>query len=322
MKTIINQVVFQIIKECDQFCPHCFFNSSPKSKKSLTLVQIKNALGDLNKTGIKKVNNFIISGGEPTLHPDIALIVKIIKDGFPFSRIRIDTNGLNFFENPLLFKMLKADIYDISVDIFHNQGIIKKEEKFNEIFIKKDGSSDLVNLFLKQKAEHKFQLNIRWTSCGRDEELFKKFINKYKNKDLNIVKKNVTATGRAVTLPDNIKGRGYLIEERPSNFKCLIGDSLLLAIDGFWYGCYHPVSFTKLSLPGRSSVFKSKLENLLNSSLGKKLSRGGIVNALMSVRNKNSKSDIAIENIVKTKYWYRCQPCEDACEKNIFNVNN
>ena len=255
------------------------------------------------------------------MHPDIISIIKEVRVVFPSSKIRIDTNGLNFFENPLLFKMLEADIYDISVDIFHNHGIMKKEEKFKEIFVKKDGSSDLVNLFLEQRMKYKFQLNIRWTSGGKDNEIFKKFMKKYRNKNVNIVKKSVTATGRGNTLSNAIKGRGYLIEEKLCNFKCLIGDSLLLAIDGFWYGCYHPVSLTKLSLPGHPLEFKLNLENLLSSSLGKILSGDGIINALEFMREKNPKLKVIIKNIMEKRYWYRCQPCEDACKKNVFNIN-
>jgi len=296
MKAIINQVVFQIIKECDQFCPHCFFNSSPKTKAKLTLTQIRNALKDLEKSGVKKIGKFIISGGEPVIHPDIVAIVKMIRVAFPSSKIRIDTNGLKIFENPLLLKLLKADIYDISADIFHNQGMLKKRKKFNEIFVRKSGFSELVDFFLKQKIKYKFDLNIRWTSNGRDNDLFERFVKKYKNSDVNIIKKDVTATGRASLLPGSMKGRGYLIEEKPNNFKCLIGDSLLLAIDGFWYGCYHPVSFTKLSLPGKPLMFKSKLENLLSSKLGKKLPSDGIVSVLKSIGKKNLKSNIVAKN--------------------------
>ncbi len=321
IKKEFNHVVFQIIKECDQSCPHCFFSSSPKKKEKLTLTQINDALADLKKSGINKINNFIITGGEPTLHPNIAKIVKTIKANYKFSKIRIDTNGLSFLENPLLFKLLNADIYDISIDIFHNQGILRKEKKYKEIFIKKNGTSNLVDYFIEHKNKYKFELNIRWTSNRRDNKLFEKFKKKYQDKGLTIVKKNVTATGRAVFLPSAIKGKGYTITEKPNNFKCLIGDSLLLAIDGFWYGCYHPVPITKLSLPGQSLKFRLRLEKLLNSDLGKKLPADGIINVLKSIEGKNPKLKIMVKNIINDRYWYRCQPCEAACANRVFVSN-
>lgn len=317
MKTIINQVVFQIIKECDQFCPHCFFNSSPGAKGRLTLTQVKNALNDLKKSGIKKINKFIISGGEPTLHPNIIAIVKLMRIFSPSSKIRMDTNGLNLYKNQYLFKLLEADTYDISIDLFHNQGILRNEKKFQEFFVKKDGSSDLLDFFIKQKRKYGFDLNIRWTSNRKDDRLFDTFKNKY-GKDVDIILKNVTATGRAKSLPDFVKGAGFLIEENPSNFKCLIGDSLLMALDGYWYGCYHPVSLTKLSSPGNPLIFKQKLEKLLNSNYGKELPKKGIANVLKSMKNKNKNLNSKIDSILKKKYWYRCQPCEDACIKDIF----
>jgi len=322
MKTAINQVVLQIIKSCDQACPHCFFNSYPSAKQKLTLFQIKSGLNDLKKTEIKKVNKFIISGGEPFVHPQIISIVKIIRIIFPFSKIRIDTNGLKLFETPFLFRLIRADIYNISIDPFHNQGVLKKEKKFQEIFIKKDGSSKLVDFFLKQKKKYKFKLNIRWTSNGEDEKLFKSFIKKYKNEDVIISRKLVTATGRAKKLSSIIKGSSYLIKEKPSNFKCLIGNSLLLSVGGYWYGCYHPVSFTRLSLPGQSSQFALKLRKILNSNLAKKLSQKGILEVLTMMKKKNPKLRFTINSILKNKYSYRCQPCEAACAKKIFNFKN
>lgn len=54
MKTQYNQIVFQIIKKYDQACPHCFFNSSPKSDEKLTLSQVKKGLADIKFAGIKK----------------------------------------------------------------------------------------------------------------------------------------------------------------------------------------------------------------------------------------------------------------------------
>jgi|GEM_PF-1726232 len=319
MKTIVNQVVFQVIRECDQFCPHCFFCSVPGAKEKLSLSQIEKGLNDLKKAGIKKINKFIISGGEPILHPDIISIIKIIRVSFPASKIRIDTNGLKFFENPTLFGLLKADIYDISVDIFHNQGMLKKEKKFKEIFIEKDGKSRLVDFFIMLRKKYNFELNVRWTSNRKDSALFKKFIKKYAKKRININNKMVTATGRAKMLSDSTKGRGYLIGEKPENFKCLIGDSLLLTVNGYWHGCYHSVYLTKLSKSGQSLIFKSKLEKLLASELGKGLPKKGIEAVLKSIKNENPKLSLVISDILKNRYWYRCQPCEDACRKNVFN---
>ena len=119
-------------------------------------------------------------------------------------------------------------------------------------------------------------------------------------------------------MPNFVKGVGLKIEENPENFKCLIGDSLLLALDGYWYGCYYPVSLTKLSCPGESIAFKRKLEKLLNSAYGKWLPKKGIAKVLKSITNKNLNVNYKIDCIFKKRYWYRCQPCEDACKKNIF----
>ena len=313
-------IVFQIIKKCDQGCPHCFFDSSLLRKEKLTLLQIKKGLQDLKTAGISKINKFIFTGGEPTLHSGLPAMIKAIGGSFPEAKIRIDTNGLNLFEKPSLFKKLDAGIYNISIDPFHNQGLIKKEEKFKDIFIKKDGSSPLLDFFLKQKEKHKFELDVRWTSSREDAEWFEKFFERYKNEDIAITKKFVTATGRAELLPDRMKSSGYLIKENPKNFQCLIGISIILAIDGYWYGCYHPVPFTRLSRAGQSVKFKNRSGKLMGSDIAEKLPGIGIVKTLEIIKKERPESAPAIDEVLKTRYWYRCQPCEDCCKKNIFKL--
>jgi len=312
MKEKINTVVFHVTRKCNQICPHCFFNSSPYSKEELTLRETILGINDLKNAGIKEIKKFIISGGEPTLWPNLSKLINKIRLEYPLTKIRIDTNGLTLFQTPKLFDIFKADIYDISVDIFHNQGLINK----NELFIKKSGSSPLLDFFLNQRKKYKFQLFVRWISDRNDNQLFRKFLNKYKSKVI-IKKKFVTATGRGKLLPINIKSKGHLIADKPRNFSCLMGDSLILAINGYWYGCYYPVPFTKICKAGKPN-FKKKLKQLTDSFIYKKLSQKRILDFLNYLKKKKPKYNKIINKIIQKRYWYRCQPCEEACRAKIF----
>ena len=320
MKRTMNDIVFQVIKRCDQNCPHCFFESSPSRKEKLTLLQVRKGLEDLKAGGISKIDKFIFTGGEPTLHLSLPLMVQTVRRIFPKAKIRIDTNGLNLFEKPSLFEKLDADIYDISVDFFHNQGLLKKKEKFKNIFVKEDGCSLLLDFFLEQKKKYKFKLNVRWTSNREDDSWFKCFFERYKGRGTMITKKLITATGRARSLPGRMKSFGYLIEENPENFQCLMGNSIILAIDGNWYGCYYPALFTRLSKAGQSMKFRDRLGKLMGSDIAKKLPGIGIIETLESIRKERPELGPAIDKVLKTRYWYRCQPCEDCCKKNIFKI--
>jgi organic radical activating enzyme len=312
MKEKIETVVFQVTKKCNQFCPHCFFDASPSSKKELTIEEALLGIKDLENAGIKKIKKIIISGGEPTIWSGIHQLIQRIRLDYPLSKIRIDTNGLTFLQNPELFNTLRADIYDISVDLFHNQGSINKEE----LFIKRDGTSTLIDYFIKQKRKYKFKLFVRWTSNRNDSLLFKKLLNKYSSR-VNIEKKFVTATGRGNLLPRKMRGKGYLISEKSNNFTCLMGDTMFLAVNGYWYGCYHPVSFAKICKAGDLN-FKKRLKGLIDSLIYKKLSREKILTFLNYLKKNRHEYKIAINKLIKKRYWYRCQPCEEAAKNNIF----
>lgn len=313
----MNTVVFQVTKKCDQVCPHCFFNSSPGEKDELSLTQIKKALINLQSAGIKNISKFIITGGEPTIWPYLQPAISLIKEFYQSAKIRIDTNGINLFKNEKLFSELRADIYDVSVDIFHNQGEIDKRNIYKNIYVKNNGRSPMVDLFLKNKKKYKFSLYIRWTSNRHDEKLFNKFSNKYKESDIIIEAKPVTATGRAKKLSSLALGQGYLIKERPENFRCLMGDSLILTVGGYWHACYHPVSLTKLCRVG-SKKFATKLKNFTGCFLYKYLPKKGLIDTLLYLKKKNPKLSKSINEIMVERFWYRCEPCEKLCSMRIF----
>ncbi len=313
----MNTIVFQVTKKCDQACPHCFFNSRPTEEGELVLPQIKNALDDLKSAGIKKISKFIFTGGEPTIWEPLQEAIKLTKKYYPASNIRVDTNGLNFFKNEKLFSKLDVDLYDLSIDPFHNQGIVSKNNIYKEVYINNKGRSKLLDLFLKNKSKYKFGLYVRWTSNRHDEKLFSKFSICYKNKNVIIEKKLVTATGRAKKLPfDNLNG-GYLIKERPENFHCLMGDSLILTVSAYWHACYHPVSLTKLCKVG-SKAFSGKLKKLSGCYLYKNLPKRGLLKILEKLKKENPKLTEKIDQVLNKKYWYRCEPCEDLCSMKVF----
>jgi organic radical activating enzyme len=313
----MNTVVFQVTKKCDQACPHCFFNSSPSEREELSFSQIEKALIDLQSAGIKNISKFIITGGEPTIWPYLQPTIGLIRKFYQSAKIRIDTNGINIFKNEKLFPELKADVYDISVDTFHNQGEIDKRDRYQNIYVKNNGRSPMLDFFLENKKKYKFGLYVRWTSNRQDEKLFNKFFNKYKKDDVIIEVKPVTATGRAKKLSSFTLGDGYLVKERPENFRCLMGDSLILTVSGYWHACYHPVALTKLCRVGNKN-FATKLKNFTGCFLYKYLPKKGLIDTLAYLKKKNPKLSKLIDKIMAERYWYRCEPCEKLCSMRIF----
>lgn len=315
-KNKISTVVFQVIKRCDQACPHCFFSSTPASIERLSYLQISKGINDLKNAGIVNVGVFVFTGGEPTLFDELKSMIENLRKIFPAAKVRIDTNGLNFYLNSNLFNFLNADIYDISVDEFHNLGTVVNLET-KQLFVDANGRSKILDLFLENQSKYGFELNVRWTSNRSDKNIYDKFLKRYIAQKVTIAKKFVTATGRGKKLPSDVIGDGCKIEDNPRNFSCLMGDTLLLAIDGYWYGCYHPVSLTMLCKPGDVD-FGKKLKDLVASKIYRNLPTCGILEVLRSKRKTaTDEGKKVIDQIFNKKYWYRCEPCVEACDKGI-----
>lgn len=96
--------LIEINDECNLECPVCFANSSPTKKKQLSLSQIEGMMDVLIKSE-GHADVLQISGGEPTIHPDILDIVRLAKSK-PIHHIMINTNGVRLAKDPAFVDQL------------------------------------------------------------------------------------------------------------------------------------------------------------------------------------------------------------------------
>lgn len=82
-------ICFQLLNRCNLQCPHCRAGASPIGPASLKLHQILRLIDNLTETGLQRV---VLSGGEPTLWPELSSLVKELVDRE--LRFSITTNGL------------------------------------------------------------------------------------------------------------------------------------------------------------------------------------------------------------------------------------
>jgi len=326
-------VVFQVTKKCNMRCPHCFFLSGPDNKKNLSLTKAINGIKDLKKSKLK-IEEFLITGGEPTLwinkrklYPKYPInnslftnsntkkIIELIKENFPSSKIRIDTNGMLFYKHPGLFDIYNPNSFQLSIDLMHKKGASKED---SNLILLSNGKSKLLDFFIKMKKKYQFKIYVRWTSNRKDELIFKKFKKRYSDLKGNIIitKKFVTKTGRGEKMSIQETGKGFLIEENTNNFKCLFGEAIILSIDGLWYGCYHPCRLTKLGKPENNNL-KDSLKDLYKNPCLNIIKKKGILEYLKYAKNTLPKSREKILNILKKRYWYRCEPCLEAQKRKV-----
>lgn len=82
--------LIEINKRCNWDCPHCYARAA--DSKDLSLKMIEKMMDFYQKTEGNKAEILQISGGEPTLHPDILQIIQMAKDkGFKY--VMLNTNG-------------------------------------------------------------------------------------------------------------------------------------------------------------------------------------------------------------------------------------
>lgn len=106
-------VFFHILTGCNLKCRHCYINQAQQGTHALDITTIEAWLSAFASKG--RQANVIFLGGEPTLHPDLALAAKKARK-LGYSSITIDTNGYLF--NEILSKVTpdEVDFFSFSLD--------------------------------------------------------------------------------------------------------------------------------------------------------------------------------------------------------------
>jgi organic radical activating enzyme len=93
----------EITNACNFDCPVCYAQSGTHGQDHLTLDEIRNRLGHLRKAGVRWVT---LTGGDPTMHPQLEQIIGITRREYGMRPILI-TNGLRLAEEQGFARSLK-----------------------------------------------------------------------------------------------------------------------------------------------------------------------------------------------------------------------
>lgn len=107
-----SNLFFHILTKCNLRCKHCYINRDEHGRETLDLATIREWLALFIRRS--QDTNLILLGGEPTLHPDLSLVVKTARE-MGFSSITIDTNGYLFHD--ILDKITPDDLDFISFSL-------------------------------------------------------------------------------------------------------------------------------------------------------------------------------------------------------------
>ena len=87
-------VFFHLLTGCNLKCSHCYINPEQHGRKILELGTILSWLKCFARP--LQSTNLILLGGEPTLHPELAEIIRRARD--MNYRVTVDTNGFLFHD--------------------------------------------------------------------------------------------------------------------------------------------------------------------------------------------------------------------------------
>jgi uncharacterized radical SAM superfamily Fe-S cluster-containing enzyme len=85
--------LLDVTMQCNLSCPACFTSSSPAVSQYLPLNEIVHAVETAIEREGGRLDVVMISGGEPTVHPEIVEILERLS-AMPVTRILLNTNGI------------------------------------------------------------------------------------------------------------------------------------------------------------------------------------------------------------------------------------
>ena len=96
--------LIEINQHCNLSCPVCFAGSSPQKLEQLPLATIERMM-DALVASEGEPDLLQISGGEPTIHPDIIAVIDAAQSR-PIRHLMINTNGIRIAQDPAFVEAL------------------------------------------------------------------------------------------------------------------------------------------------------------------------------------------------------------------------
>ncbi len=106
-----------ITSRCDQACQYCHSPKDSFGNKDMPLSLLQRAANQAKEIDVK---NFVLTGGEPLLHPQLEKILEILS-GYDFN-IKMATNGVSIDKNIIdLLKHFHVKSLQVSIDTLNKE---------------------------------------------------------------------------------------------------------------------------------------------------------------------------------------------------------
>lgn len=106
-------ILLEITERCNLTCPTCYAGSSPYLSKMMGLEAFTRQVDALVAMGKRDTDVIQLSGGEPTIHPQLITMLHILRDK-GFVRICINTNGIKLANAEFVERLSTVDGIQLS----------------------------------------------------------------------------------------------------------------------------------------------------------------------------------------------------------------
>lgn len=136
IKPVMRYVDFMINEHCNLNCKRCSFFSNIAAEKYADINSFVNAVNGL-KVKFSNLKFFVLLGGEPLLNPHLVDYIKIVRDAFPKTNLKVTTNGLLVTRMPdeLLDALRK---YQVTLRISQYPPTTKMLQQITDFLIEKN----------------------------------------------------------------------------------------------------------------------------------------------------------------------------------------
>lgn len=176
-------MILRITNRCHMCCSHCFVNATPEGKH-MSLDTLNQAIDFIKSVDAKLV---LVTGGEPTEHPDFIKIMKLLKRKLRYSElIAIASNGMFLNDKEYTDQILSLNIpvqitndsrfYPKRIPIIENERLIYVDEIQHLFPLGRAKSNNLELDKMKIKIEAPKCFNARSVIRGGHVSSLKKLI--------------------------------------------------------------------------------------------------------------------------------------------------
>jgi hypothetical protein len=151
LKTILRYLEVHVVDHCNLNCSGCSHFSSLESEESFT--SFESFQYDMTRLSqlFRRISKIRLMGGEPLLNPKLFKYIEFTRERFPYSDIRVVTNGLLITKaDNNLIKTMRVN--NVSFDISFYRPLVGIRKEIEMFLIKHDiryGFSDEITHFSK-----------------------------------------------------------------------------------------------------------------------------------------------------------------------------